>query len=150
MTDDEFIARFEDCCLEPFHHRDHVRIAYLYLCRYPALDAIQRFSSALARFAAAKGKPGLYHETITWAFLLLIRERMARSGRTGAWSDFAARNADLLNWEDNILRKYYRKETLASDLARNTFLLPDKLQEAPFSITSPARLPQPSHTPEPQ
>ena len=127
MTDHEFIACFEDCSLEPFCHSDHVRMAYLYLCRYPALEAIQRFSSGLARFAAAKGKPDLYHETITWAFLFLIRERMARNSDTQAWTDFAASNPDLLNWKDNILKKYYREETLASDVAKGTFLLPDRI-----------------------
>lgn len=128
MTDEEFLA-FEDCTLpnESFHHRDHVRLAFLYLSRYPALEAIQRFSASLARFAAAKGKPGLYNETITWAFLFLIRERMARAGRKQVWNEFAASNADLMSWEENILKKYYRDETLASDLARSTFLFPDRI-----------------------
>lgn len=128
-TDEEFIASFEDGSLanESFHHPDHVRMAFLYLCRYPALGAIQRFSSSLARFAAAKGKPGLYNETVTWAFLFLIRERMARAGRKQTWSEFAASNRDLMSWEDNVLRKYYRDETLASDLAKGTFLFPDKI-----------------------
>lgn len=128
MTDDEFIASFEVCSLaaESFHHSDHVRMAFLYLCRYPALEALDRFSSSLVRFAAANGKPGRYNETITWAFLLLIRERMARAGRQQTWAEFADRNADLLSWEDNVLKKYYRNETLASELAKSTFLLPDK------------------------
>jgi hypothetical protein len=128
MTDDEFIARFEDGSLpgESFHHSDHVKMAFLYLCRYPALDALKRFSGSLTRFAEAKGKPGLYHETITWAFLLLIHERMVRAGGPQNWTQFAACNADLLNWKENILQKYYRRETLSSDLARKTFLFPDK------------------------
>jgi hypothetical protein len=128
MTDDEFIASFEDCSLakESFHHADHVRMAFLYLRRYPALEAIQRFSASLIRFAAAKGKPELYHETITWAYLLLIRERLARAGCQQTWTEFAAGNPDLLSWKDNILQKYYRGETLSSDLARSTFLFPDK------------------------
>jgi hypothetical protein len=128
MTDDELIAKFEDCSLaiESFHHADHVRMAFLYLRRYPALEALQRFSASLARFAAANGKPGLYHETITWAFLLLIRERLARGGPQQSWPEFADSNQDLLSWNDNILKKYYRQETLASDLARSTFLLPDR------------------------
>jgi hypothetical protein len=128
MTDEEFMARFEDGSLasESFHHADHVKMAFLYLCRYPALEALDRFSSSLVRFAEAKGKPGLYHETITWAFLLLIRERMARAGEPQSWAQFAAGNADLLDWRENILRKYYSCETLSSDLARRTFLLPDK------------------------
>lgn len=129
LSDDEFVARFEDATLstESFHHRDHVRMAFLYLCRYPALEAIQRFSVSLARFAAAKGKPGLYNETVTWAFLFLIRERMARSGSNCNWEQFAAQNADLLSWENNILRRYYREGTLKSNLARSTFLLPDRI-----------------------
>lgn len=129
MTDDEFIAKFEDCSLagKPFHHADHVKMAFLYLNRYPALEALQRFSSALARFAAAQGKPDLYHETITWAFLLLIRERIARMENNPTWDQFAACNEDLLNWKGNILKKYYREETLASGLAKRTFLFPDKI-----------------------
>ena len=131
MTDEEFIASFENCILaiESFHHCDHVRMAFLYLCRYPALEALQRFSTSLVRFAAAKGKPELYHETITWAFLLLIRERLARTGWQQTWTEFAAGNTDLLNWKDNVLKKYYRGETLSSDLARRTFLFPDKAIE---------------------
>ena len=128
MTDDEFIASFENCSLAnaSFHHVDHVRMAFLYLCRYPALEALQRFSTSLARFATANGKPKLYNETITWAFLLLIRERLARTGHPQTWTEFAAGNGDLLNWNDNVLKKYYRSETLSSELARTTFLFPDK------------------------
>jgi hypothetical protein len=128
MTDEEFMARFENGSLatESFHHADHVKMAFLYLCRYPALDALKWFSGSLVRFAEAKGKPGLYHETITWAFLLLIRERMARAGGLQSWAQFAANNMDLLNWRENILQKYYHAETLSSDLARRTFLFPDK------------------------
>ena len=128
MTDDEFITSFEigDLPNESFHHGDHVKMAFLYLSRYPALEALQRFSASLARFATAHGKPGLYNETITWALLLLIRERMARAGYRQTWDQCAARNGDLLNWKDNILRKYYQDATLRSDLARSTFIFPDK------------------------
>jgi hypothetical protein len=127
MSDHELIASFENASLDnaAFHHADHVRMAFLYLSRYPVLEALQRFTALLARFAAAKGKPELYHETITWAFLLLIRERMARSPGPQTWRQFAAGNPDLLNWKDNILKKYYRDETLSSDLAKRVFLFPD-------------------------
>ena len=131
MTDDEFIANFEDCSLAAFHHADHVRMAFLYLCRYPALEALQRFSASLVTFAASRGKPELYNETITWAFLLLIRERMARAGNQQTWIEFAAGNRDLLTWKDNILKKYYTAETLSSGLAKNTFLFPDKTISQP-------------------
>src|ERR1700746_3091775 len=99
MTDDEFMVSFENCSLsnEAFHHADHVRMAFLYLSRYSALEALQRFSSSLARFAEAHGNPGLYNETVTWAFLFLIRERMVRAGWQQTWAQFAHDNEDLLN-----------------------------------------------------
>lgn len=131
LTDDEFIRGFEDCTLAPFHHADHVRMAFLYLSRFPALEALDRFSSSLIRFAAAHGKPQLYNETITWASILLIRERIARTNAQN-WSEFASANEDLLIWKDNVLKKYYRDETLNSTLAKTTFVFPDKI----FAITN--------------
>lgn len=133
MNDDQVIASFEECRFDhqTFHHVDHVRMAFLYLSRYPALEAIQRFSASLARFAANHGKPQLYHETITWAFLLIIRERIVRAGCQQTWIEFSANNEDLLTWKDNVLKKYYREETLSSNLARSTFLFPDNIRTEP-------------------
>ena len=130
MTGENLIAQFEAGTMPAatFHHADHVRLAFEYLRRYSALEALERFSSGLKRFAAAQGKAQLYHETITWAYLLLIRERMARAARTQAWPDFAQQNPDLLQWKGGILTTLYRQETLDSDLARQTFVLPDQIQ----------------------
>jgi hypothetical protein len=67
MSGDELIAQFECGATPPesFHHADHVRLAFEYLSRYSMLEALERFSGALKRFAAAQGKAQLYHETIT-------------------------------------------------------------------------------------
>jgi hypothetical protein len=129
MNESEWMEQFATSALpnHSFHHADHVKMAFLYLQKYPPLEALARFSSDLARFATANGKPNLYHETITWAFLLLIRERIARSNSPQTWAEFSETNADLLRWNDNVLKKYYRPETLASELAKKVFLFPDKL-----------------------
>ncbi len=129
MNDTEWMEAFESCTLPSgtFHHAEHIKMAFLYSQKYTPVEALGRFSSAIARFAAAQGKPNLYNETITWAFLLLIRERIARADSRQTWTEFSAANADLLRWNDNILKKYYRPETLASELAKKVFLLPDKL-----------------------
>lgn len=110
---------------DSFHHADHVHLALAYLCEYPVLAALERFSSALKRFAVANGKPQLYNETITCAYFFLIRERMARDGATD-WEEFARLNPDLLTWRDGILSRYYRDATLHSDLARDIFVFPDR------------------------
>jgi hypothetical protein len=127
MTDQELIEQFENGTLpnEGFHHREHVRTAFLYLTKYPVLEALQIFSRTLRRFAEARGKPQLYHQTITWAYIFLIQERMARAGSKQSWEEFARDNADLLMWKDGILTRFYRSETLTSELARTVFLLPD-------------------------
>jgi hypothetical protein len=130
-ADRRFIEAFEATSLPDggFHHRDHVRTAWIYLRELPPTAALDRFARSLQRFAESKGKSGLYHETITWAYLLLIRERMERGGGGGSFDEFATRNPDLLAWKPSILDSYYRKETLASDLARRVFLLPDRLRD---------------------
>jgi hypothetical protein len=138
MRDEDFIAAFENSSLRPedFHHPDHVRMAFLYLVRFPILEAIQRFSLGLERFATAIGKPNLYHETITWAFLFLIRERLVeqtsgQGGRQPTWDEFAAANPDLLNRKSiAILSDYYSEATLTSELAKKVFILPNRSLEA--------------------
>lgn len=127
-SDERFIASFESASLPggSFRHRDHVRLAWLYLRRYPLIEAVDRYRSGLKRFAAAQGAPEKYHETITWAYLLLIHQRLATGGSDVDWDDFVHANPDLLSWPDHPLDRYYRKETLASELARRVFLLPDR------------------------
>jgi hypothetical protein len=127
MTHQQLILDFENDMLpaDSFHHADHVRLAFAYLSQYPALEALDRFVSALKRFATARGKPQLYNETITHAYFFLIRERMARFP-SGEWDEFSVQNSDLLVWKDGILGRYYREETLRSELARTVFVFPDR------------------------
>ena len=127
MTGVELIDRFERG-LSPddsFRHADHVQLAFAYLSQYPVLQALDRFAAALKRFAASRGKSQLYHETISYSYFFLIRERMARGAVTD-WEEFARQNPDLLISKDGILSRYYHEATLKSDLARTVFLLPDK------------------------
>ena len=98
----------------------------MFVCKYGMPDAIREFTDAIKRFADAKGANGLYHETITWAFLLLIADRQARKP-AATWQQFEADNTDLLLWKPSILDRYYSKELLASGLARRAFLMPDLL-----------------------
>lgn len=127
MTNQELIDRFENGMVPEsnFHHADHVRLAFAYLCQFPPLEALDKFTAALKRFAAAVGKTNLYHETITHAYFFLIRERMARTAALD-WDEFIAANADLLTWKNGILTRYYEEATLRSELARAVFLFPDK------------------------
>ena len=124
MTDAAFVAAFESCTLDPFHHRDHVRLAWIYLREHAFTEAFARFVDGLKRFAAFKGATGLYHETITCAYLFLIRERMDRDA-DASWETFVDTNQDLFRWKPSILDDYYAPDTLASERARRIFVLPN-------------------------
>ena len=129
-SDQEFIRNFEAGTLpaERFHHQEHVRVVWLYLLRYSVLETLERFSESLKRFAAANGKATLYHETISWAYVFLIHERMARRAGEQTWAEFMETNIDLFDWQTSILKSYYRDGTLKSELARKTFVLPDRFE----------------------
>lgn len=123
----ELVTRFEACTLPAgeFHHEHHLYVAWSYLRELPLPSAAHRFIDNLKRFAASHGKAGLYHETITWAYLLLTNERMHRKGSQD-WNTFRAANEDLFTWKPSILERYYRPETLATERARSTFVFPDR------------------------
>ena len=124
MTDEELMQAFESGTLDEFPHALHVRVAWCYLRRDPILAALPRFRAALQRFAAGKGSPGRYHETITVAYMLLIAERLG-SARELPWEAFAARNPDLLQRQPSALTAFYPEALLASPRARDVFVLPD-------------------------
>ncbi len=128
MTDSAFLAAFRDTSLPEgdFHHRAHVRVAWLYVREYGAVDAPTRFAADLQRYAEAKGVPGLYHATVTGAYMALIAERLVTTP-TAVWDDFAAAHPDLFTWKPGVLERYYSSERLWSPLARAQFLLPDRL-----------------------
>ncbi len=127
LTDQDLVDGFERATLAAgqFGHTEHVRTAWLFVRRYGLPDALAAYSSALRRFALAKGAPQLYHVTITWAYLLLIHARQ-QICQGESWLEFAAANPDLLKWKPSILDDYYTAETLWSDFARHTFVLPDR------------------------
>ena len=119
---------------DAFHHRDHVRMAWIYVRRYGLESAVTHFTDDLRAFATAKGVPRLYHATITVAYLSLVAERL-RLMPEAPWDAFAARHDDLLRWKPSVLDAYYSPERLWSDRARAQFLLPDR---APAPSSRPA------------
>ena len=136
MNCDALIAALEACALPAaaFDHRAHVQAGFGYLQRHGYAGALAAMATALRRFAAHHGKHGLYHETVTAAFLALIHQRMAEDltergeeialagAQTLDWTRFAASHPDL--FASDLLTRYYTKETLRSDLARHCFVLP--------------------------
>lgn len=133
----EELRAFETGALDPakFPHAEHIRLGFEMLARHPFGDAVMRFSRGLKLLSAKAGRPQLYHETITVAFLALINERRVR-GLPQTWSEFQRTNGDL--FDKRRLEKWYSAEQLASDLARKTFCLPQGAIPLPALWDRPA------------
>jgi hypothetical protein len=123
VSAEEELVAFETGAVDPakLPHAEHVRLGYEMLGRNSFGEAVVRFSRGLRHLVAKAGKPGLYHETITVAFLALIAERRA-VGDHMSWQEFVAKNRELL--DKRCLEKWYDRTQLESSLARTTFCLP--------------------------
>ena len=121
-----FLRAFEACELTPanFGHREHVRLAYIYLRLYSFDVALQTLRTGLQRLLAHLGAPAsLYHETITRAWLLAVSHFMNAGPPTVSSEDFLTSSAVLLDKE--IMLTHYQRETLMSPSARGAFVEPD-------------------------
>lgn len=98
MDDDAFLAALEACTLPPveFGHVGHVRAAYLCLRGGDFDTGLQRFRTALIRYATHLGAPGKYDEALTIAWCTLIHAHLTRHGDGGGWPGFAEQNPELL------------------------------------------------------
>lgn len=119
MTDAEFLRAFEDTTLEPFHHRDHLRVTWLYLRQYGESGTRNRLGPAILRYAAARNGAAKYHETITQAWIHLVSQARA--------ADFEAMLTEHPHLLDkNLLNRYYSAALLQSPEARERWVDPDR------------------------
>ena len=125
LTDDEFTGLFEACELPPeeFHHREHLRLALIYLRRYGPDESKVRLSRSIRTYAAHHGAPGKYHETLTVAWLQLVEHAAACLGPESALEDLVTAFPILLR--KDALEACYSRAALGSEAARGLFLEPD-------------------------
>jgi hypothetical protein len=130
LSDLEFVRACEACELpnESFHHRDHIRLACIYLKRYGELEARARLSEAIRRFAAHYGKSDKYHETITVAWLRLVASAAARVPQEATFYDLTITAPELL--DQRTIERFYSTATLTAEAARISWVEPD-LQPLP-------------------
>ena len=121
------IAAFENGTLDPasFDHRAHLSLAWSYLQRDGFPEGALRFRQHLKAYVAKVGAEGKYHETITWAYLLLLNEELTlRSPPGESFDAMIQRRPDLLDHRNGAIARCYSKSQLDSPDARRVFLLP--------------------------
>lgn len=111
-----------------FGHAEHLRVAFLFLRTHADFAAAAlAFRAALRRYVAGLGAAERYHETLTWAWLALCRERMEGHEDPDSRA-FLARCPDLLDPRGGALaRRYDLAALLADPLARRVFVLPGRV-----------------------
>ena len=134
MTDDEiFLRRFEDATLpfDQWHHREHIKVAYLYLSRYPLEQALEKMRDGLRAYNTAHRVPDEltrgYHETITQAWMRLVNIMLSEYGQAETADRFCEQHPQLLQYK--VLRFFYSQDLLMSPRAKVEFIQPDL---APF------------------
>jgi hypothetical protein len=129
MDDAEFLRRFEagDWPHADWHHREHVKIAYLYLRRYPLEEAINQIRAGIKRLNAVHKTPEAidrgYHETMTQAWMRLVFFTLCEYGPTETADKFFDDHPQL--WQMKTLRFFYSRDRLMSSDAKAMFVEPD-------------------------
>ena len=121
LSDDEFLEAFHSCRLRTseFRHADHLRLAWLHLARERFDIALDRVRGGIRTFAKHHNLSGLYHETITtaWVHLLTTHEE-------NNFQEFLEVNESQLR--SNLLHRFWTPEILASREARSRWVPPDR------------------------
>jgi hypothetical protein len=122
--DEGFLAALEAGTLPPaaFGHHGHLRAGFLYLRRHDFPGACVAMKRAVQGFAARHGRAGLYHETLTVAYLALIAERLAEEPASLGFDAFLERYPELASRA--YFERYYPRGVLEAPETRSTFILP--------------------------
>jgi hypothetical protein len=128
-ADAAFLRAFEDCTL-PFaewHHRAHIKVAYLYLAALPFDAALEKMRANIKRYNAATNTPESldrgYHETMTVAWMRLVAFTLLEYGASESADEFLEVQEHLLNRK--ALRFFYSRDQLVSWRAKAEFVEPD-------------------------
>lgn len=124
MPDEEFLAVFERGGFpgNAFPHRAHLRMAWLYVTDLGPERAIEKAAGGIRSLADHNGVPGLYHDTITRAWVYAVAAAMGHSSST-TFAGFIDEHPRLL--DKDLLLEHYTKGLLMSPAARKAWVAPD-------------------------
>jgi hypothetical protein len=129
-SDDDFLRAFEDLSFpaDLFRHREHIRVAWLYLKSSDASRAAERMAAGILRFANHHGATQKYHHTLTLAWMRLVAAALVETPEGFSFEQFLAEHPELS--DKTLLAKYYSSDLLQTAAAREGWVEPD-LQPLP-------------------
>jgi len=124
-SDEDFLRAFEDLSFPVtlFHHREHLRVAWLYLKASDVTRAAERMAAGVRRFANHHGATQKYHHTLTLAWMRLVAAALAETPEGCACEEFLAAHPELR--DKSLLAKYYSQKLLQTTAAREGWAEPD-------------------------
>ena len=127
MTDDEFAHAFLSGALpnEQFHHRDHLRLAWILTRQLGPAEATRAISTGIQRFAAHHGHAAKYHETMTLFWARIVAHLVQNRPDIGDFETFLATFPQLL--DKDLPYRHWRRETMMAPTARASWVEPDLL-----------------------
>ena len=139
-NDETFLTEFEACRwpADQWHHREHVKLAYLYLCRYSFDEALVQLREGIAAHNDSHAVPNTltsgYHETMTAAWLHLVKFVIDEYGLAANADAFYETHPELS--QPKTLRLFYSQGRMMSAAAKATFVEPDL---TPFPVSKKSR-----------
>ena|SRR5215467_1948688 len=130
MDDNEFVRAFLGGwpIAEPFHHYDHLRIAWIVIDRHGPELAAEVVGERLKAMAVARGVAALYNETMTRFWIRLIAHVREATGATTI--DQAIEKMPML-LDKNLAQRHWSRTLMFGPEARASWVEPD-LRPLPF------------------
>jgi hypothetical protein len=129
MDDETFLKQFESATWPKaeWHHRQHIKVAYLYLRRYPLAVASVKVREGIKAYNAAhkveESLTGGYHETMTQAWLRLVYFILCEYGPAENADAFFEEHPELS--QKKTLRFFYSRGRFLTAEAKASFVEPD-------------------------
>ncbi len=129
ISDKDFLEQFETGTwpLKEWHHKQHIKVAYLYLCRDPFDAAMARIRERIKAYNTAQHIPDApdrgYHETMTQSWMRLVHLTLCEYGPAETADAFYERSPQLQ--QQKTLRLFYSREVFMSTRAKTEFVEPD-------------------------
>ena len=109
-------------------HQTHLIVSLWYLRQYPLAAATERIRTGIQRYNTAHGiaqtPDGGYHETITQAFIHLIRYHVTQTDPAMPWPELVDGLVAAYGGTRTLL-DYYSRDCLMSWTARTSWVEPD-------------------------
>ncbi|HYT12754.1 MAG TPA: hypothetical protein VEL12_08200 [Candidatus Nitrosopolaris sp.] len=131
LSDDEFLHAFFSAELpnSDFHHRDHLRLAWLMVRRHGLAAAETRVAEGIQHFAAKNGHAARYHDTMTRFWVRLVAHAVANKPEIQDFEAFLEAYPMLL--DPALPFRHWRREAMFTPEARAEWTEPD-LVPLPF------------------